>query len=869
MSRRSRIAAVEFGRLLAELRRSAGAVGRLTMAICLAAIGMAPIGCQRAPEAAAETRANSTPNAAVKGGGDKPAEDGTPTAEDPAPEVDINSAPIRPPTRVWLSDLEETNVSVGAGKFGKHGLAGCAPGVVRINGISSHHGLGMHADAHVEYSLGKKYRMFRTSVALNDSAGGNSGRPVQFRVLGDGKTLWKSCLCYRGGSTGQPCLLDVSGVDVLRLEVQFVPNTTGIEETAHAAWVEPYVSDEVPSAEALHLCSPERFDAQAQGFTAEATIRELFAAEKFADLDEMAKQLRKHDISYGGMSLLGSLYESLSNSVDSSDEGWQKHFDRLERWRTAQPASITPLIVLGSAYTDYAWRARGHDYAKNVPEDAWPKFKERLKKARAYFEQAQALDRDPHLYCCLISMALSQGIALDEVMPLVEEGRRLFPRYYDLYDAAATCFLPQWFGKKGDVEKFAARMRQELGGELGDEVYFRIAAGQLPYLIENFFRESGFKYSDLVPGIKVALRDYPESDFFYNAACCMACLSGDSEMSRLLLLRMDPATFSWRPWGTYARMVSQRAQINRDATSDEANGMFYPDTWMGNIAFLGTSDRLITSGADPHLDVANLRRGIDAQIPVKPNVGGLAADKEGKTVIIRWIAEPPAASHEAEVYTIGSNDPPVVLTGHTANVAGVAMSGDGKRCATTALDGTARIWSLADPEKPIVLKHPREVFAVAFAPDGKTVATTNDHGVIWLWDAETGQRAAEPLGEDDKDHGQCRIRFLPDGKEIISVAHDGTIRRWNLAERKYREAELGGDLVSQIGLSADGKWLAVGREGGSIDLVAADTFKIVHTWYGHFQLVGGLAFSPDGKTLASSSHDGGLKIWPLEKLVSQ
>jgi WD40 repeat protein len=269
------------------------------------------------------------------------------------------------------------------------------------------------------------------------------------------------------------------------------------------------------------------------------------------------------------------------------------------------------------------------------------------------------------------------------------------------------------------------------------------------------------------------------------------------------------------------------------------------------------------------LDIANIRRGIEAQIPVKPNVGGLAADKEGTTVIVRWTSWPPETSQEAEVYKIGSNDPPLVLKGHTANIVGVAMSGDGKRCATTALDKTARIWNLADPEKPIVLKHPREVFAVAFAPDGKAVATTNDHGIIWLWDAETGERRAEPLGENEKDHGQCRLRFLPGGKEIISVARDGTIRRWNLAERKYQEAELGGDLVSQIGLSMDGKWLAVGREGGSIDLVAVDSFKVVHTWYGHFQLVGGLAFSPDGKMLASSSHDGGVKLWPLDQLVAQ
>jgi WD40 repeat protein len=52
--------------------------------------------------------------------------------------------------------------------------------------------------------------------------------------------------------------------------------------------------------------------------------------------------------------------------------------------------------------------------------------------------------------------------------------------------------------------------------------------------------------------------------------------------------------------------------------------------------------------------------------------------------------------------------------------------------------------------------------------------------------------------------------------------------------------------------------VAIGRESGSLDLVNAATIKIVHTWYGHFSIVTGLAFSPDGQTLVSSSLDGGV-----------
>ena len=58
----------------------------------------------------------------------------------------------------------------------------------------------------------------------NDSANPGSAHPIIFRVLGDGKLLWQSYGLHRGPQD-QPCMLDITGVDVLRLRrfVQGVP----------------------------------------------------------------------------------------------------------------------------------------------------------------------------------------------------------------------------------------------------------------------------------------------------------------------------------------------------------------------------------------------------------------------------------------------------------------------------------------------------------------------------------------------------------------------------------------------------------------------------------------------------------------------
>jgi hypothetical protein len=126
---------------------------------------------------------------------------------------------------VWLSDLPERDVKVGYGQFGKNGQAGFEPGAFTTQGISCEHGLGTHPDSHVEYVPAKKYRTFRATAAMSDTSR-TGKRPIEFRVFGDGKLLWQS-YGMNGPGSSQPCLLDITGVDVLRLETRYRPTTTG------------------------------------------------------------------------------------------------------------------------------------------------------------------------------------------------------------------------------------------------------------------------------------------------------------------------------------------------------------------------------------------------------------------------------------------------------------------------------------------------------------------------------------------------------------------------------------------------------------------------------------------------------------------
>ena len=69
-------------------------------------------------------------------------------------------------------------------------------------------------------------------------------------------------------------------------------------------------------------------------------------------------------------------------------------------------------MIEGRFYTEYAWDARGDSFAGDVPEEAWPVFRERLQKAEAYANEGRGTIHD-NVYK-----------ALDEIKKEVNNGRK-------------------------------------------------------------------------------------------------------------------------------------------------------------------------------------------------------------------------------------------------------------------------------------------------------------------------------------------------------------------------------------------------------------------------------------------------------------
>ena len=99
----------------------------------------------------------------------------------------------------------------------------------------------------------------------------------------------------------------------------------------------------------------------------------------------------------------------------------------------------------------------------------------------------------------------------------------------------------------------------------------------------------------------------------------------------------------------------------------------------------------------------------------------------------------------------------------------------------------------------------------------------------------------------------------------MTGSSDSTIKLWNLEGKElqsFKERSYNSYSVRSVAFSPNGKTIATGSEDNTVKLWNLNG-KEIQTFKGHSSAVLSVSFSPDGKTIASASGDNTVKLWNL------
>ena len=255
------------------------------------------------------------------------------------------------------------------------------------------------------------------------------------------------------------------------------------------------------------------------------------------------------------------------------------------------------------------------------------------------------------------------------------------------------------------------------------------------------------------------------------------------------------------------------------------------------------------------------------------SVWALAFSPDSKTLVV--------GSKTIRLWNVETGSQMSRLDGHTHSVNALTFIPDGKTLASGDSNGKIRLWNIAaggdqvtlprllgsitGKSKPLsdssaLTEHNRPIEALAFTADGTTLVSASRDTTIRLWDVDTRNPHLTMEGHTEAIKA---LGFLKDGKTLASGSSDCTLRLWNtetqdqqLIPIKHRWSAL------DFAFSQNGKTVALGSPGSNVRLWNTDTGDVIATFRtAHKGYINQVKFSPDDKILASGSRGGTVELW--------
>jgi WD40 repeat protein/energy-coupling factor transporter ATP-binding protein EcfA2 len=305
--------------------------------------------------------------------------------------------------------------------------------------------------------------------------------------------------------------------------------------------------------------------------------------------------------------------------------------------------------------------------------------------------------------------------------------------------------------------------------------------------------------------------------------------------------------------------------------------LYGPFSGADAVAFTPDGHQLVAASDDETLDIVDLRDGQVLRtrpLPV-PLLKTVAVSPDGRVVAAAGPDYTSARRNGIVLVDLDTGRPLGPPWSVDGTVSALAFSRDGHTLGVGVGDGRVAFWDTARPgvgSGGTIIGHVAAVRALSLGPGGQLASGGKD-GTVTLWDP-AGRTALQQLL-------QHPVASKGSGAEVHTVAFDGhgglltatgaRVTLWDYARRKpvgdLPNPKVSGGLVTGAAISPDGRRLAAvftTESGSSIVLWDIATRMIVKTAAVERATAGAVAFSPDGRWVASAGT-GEVVLWDVER----
>jgi eukaryotic-like serine/threonine-protein kinase len=381
--------------------------------------------------------------------------------------------------------------------------------------------------------------------------------------------------------------------------------------------------------------------------------------------------------------------------------------------------------------------------------------------------------------------------------------------------------------------------------------------------------EAGLRKQAQADGLAARRRAYAADMLL----CQQALIANNLRRARLLLERQHPASGEEDLRGWEWRYLWQRCQgdalfkLNMQGRH-ALNAMFTKD---GKSVVVFTGKGRVSLWNLTTLQEDAILQDDWSDETFSANSGQLNISTDGEWIV----AADRTSAGESVVRIWDVNRKSIIseLTIGTNTINALALSPDKQRLAVYVRENeTVSVWNVGKKQIEVQLPHSGTEYyrnacgAVAFSPDGAFLAIGDYDGQVRLMNTHNWTEKAVLPGQFPTTWGVSTLAYSPNGRFLAagSAFVDPRIQVWDMGTDK-NIATLEGHLgfIADLAFSPDGKILASASGDQTIKLWNTDTWKEEHTLLGHNDEVWSVAFSSDGKQLASAGKDGYVRLWPV------